>query len=92
MDALHALNDLPRGDTLFWRSLTWLVLALSALAILYFISEAATAAEAFWSEVVKPWWRDRRARRKQRAIAELEAEMDAERKRLGRIFPKEGTR
>jgi len=85
--AIDSINELTRGDTLFWRSLTWVVLAISLIFIITFFAQVGMALQQQWQRSrLKGWLDDLRVRRKQRAILELQAAMEAERRRLNKII------
>lgn len=79
--AFESLNELTRGDTLFWRSLTWVVLAIGLIFIVTFVAQIGIALQQLWqTSGLKGWLDDLRVRRKRREIKQLEADMDAERR------------
>jgi len=86
IDALYALADQPNGQSLFWRAATLAILSVAVLVILAWFAELWHLITFTYNDCgLKRWLDARRVRRKQRAIAELDAEMEVERRRLRNV-------
>jgi hypothetical protein len=66
---------------LFWFAVSVVVYAASAICILAFVLELRDGLLRVWRETVMSWWADRHARKMRQDIADVEAEMDVERRR-----------
>jgi len=80
------MSDLSRAlfspdDPILIRTLTFLVLALAAFAILGWLSVVGELIGCWYRETVGSWWADRHARRERKYLAQLQREMDEERQR-----------
>jgi hypothetical protein len=68
-------------DSLFWFAVEVVAYAAAGICILAFVLELRAGVLQVWRETVGSWWADRHARQMRQRIADVEAEMDQERKR-----------
>lgn len=67
----------PPHDALIWQTLTLVILAISALSIVYFLIKIGEGLQLVWTDDFVPWWKDRRARRMRKRMAQVDADMAA---------------
>jgi hypothetical protein len=68
-------------DSLFWFAVEVVAYAAAGICILAFVLELRDGVLQVWRETVGSWWLDRHARQMRQRIADVEAEMETERKR-----------
>jgi hypothetical protein len=69
------------ANEMFWLSVSIVVYAGAAICILAFVLELRAGVLQVWRETIGSWWADRHARQMRRRIADVEAEMDQERRK-----------
>jgi hypothetical protein len=68
-------------DSLFWFAVEVVASAAAGICILAFVLELRAGVLQVWRETIGFWWVDRHARQMRQRIADVEAEMEQERKR-----------
>jgi predicted RNase H-like nuclease (RuvC/YqgF family) len=68
-------------DSLFWFAVEVVAYAAAGICILAFVLELGESLQRVWRETVVSWWADRHARQLRQRIADVEAEMEQERRK-----------
>jgi predicted RNase H-like nuclease (RuvC/YqgF family) len=68
-------------DSLFWFAVEVVAYAAAGICILAFVLELRAGVLQVWRETIGSWWVDRHARQMRQRIADVEAEMDEERRK-----------
>jgi hypothetical protein len=68
-------------DSLFWFAVEVVAYAAAGICILAFVLELRDITVHVWRETILSWWADRHARQMRQRIADVEAEMELERRK-----------
>jgi hypothetical protein len=68
-------------DSLFWFAVEVVAYAAAGICILAFVLELRAGVLQVWRETIGSWWADRHARQLRQRIADVEAEMEQERRK-----------